>query len=334
MAREKGTVVEWNRDRKYGFIRPDNSAQDKIFLYTKSLPHYQRDPEIGDLVTYVVGVDENNRYCAFAAKIGGVALSRFTLISIGMALLMAIYLSLVALHKLPIHPVAIYAGVSLITIWAYSKDKRAAELGRWRISEFKLHLLEIAGGWPGALLAQRCYRHKVRKISYQIVFWIIVAGHGSLWYYLLNHKDLYYSNWHTAINYAQVMAEGVKWEIETLLSPYYKGYVAKERSHTETVEHTTATATQGSSTEVPLKREISPKRVRIVKGIIKEIRSQEGIVVSLQTVAAGMEGTIDRSLLARNFATRFKPGDHIQVGIRKITMRGDIKDIELMLIEK
>ena len=67
--------------------------------------------------------------------------------------------------------------VSLFTFLAYRTDKRRAEAGAWRIAESTLHLAELAGGWPGAFLAQRTFRHKISKASYQVVFWIIVLLH-------------------------------------------------------------------------------------------------------------------------------------------------------------
>lgn len=59
----------------------------------------------------------------------------------------------------------------------YGSDKRRAQAGEWRIPEFTLHFAELAGGWPGAFLAQRIFRHKTSKISYRIVFWLIVLLH-------------------------------------------------------------------------------------------------------------------------------------------------------------
>jgi uncharacterized membrane protein YsdA (DUF1294 family) len=67
--------------------------------------------------------------------------------------------------------------VSFFTFLAYGSDKRRAEAGKWRIPESTLHVAELAGGWPGAFLAQRTFRHKTSKLSYQIVFWIIVLVH-------------------------------------------------------------------------------------------------------------------------------------------------------------
>ena len=45
----------------------------------------------------------------------------------------------------------------------------------------RLHLLELLGGWPGALVARHCLRHKTQKGSYRRGFWFIVLLHLTLW---------------------------------------------------------------------------------------------------------------------------------------------------------
>ncbi len=75
----------------------------------------------------------------------------------------------------------VYLVMSLVTGAAYWLDKRLAQGGGRRISERTLHLLALAFGWPGALLAQRLVRHKNRKVSFQLVFWLIVGGHLAAW---------------------------------------------------------------------------------------------------------------------------------------------------------
>lgn len=67
--------------------------------------------------------------------------------------------------------------VSLVTFFVYRSDKRRAQSGAWRVPEATLHFLGAIGGWPGALLAQRRYRHKTSKPSFQIVFWLILLLH-------------------------------------------------------------------------------------------------------------------------------------------------------------
>ena len=64
--------------------------------------------------------------------------------------------------------------LSAITYGIYAHDKHQAVSAGWRVPESTLHLAELLGGWPGALLAQRRLRHKCSKVTYQIVFWSIV----------------------------------------------------------------------------------------------------------------------------------------------------------------
>ena len=63
--------------------------------------------------------------------------------------------------------------ISALTVFVYSADKRASRIGGRRIPEKKLHLLSILGGTLAAYYAQRRYRHKINKISFQIYFWLI-----------------------------------------------------------------------------------------------------------------------------------------------------------------
>jgi uncharacterized membrane protein YsdA (DUF1294 family) len=64
--------------------------------------------------------------------------------------------------------------LSVIAYGMYGMDKRAAQAGEWRISEAVLHIVGVLGGWPGALLAQRVFRHKTRKEEFQVLFWVTV----------------------------------------------------------------------------------------------------------------------------------------------------------------
>lgn len=74
-------------------------------------------------------------------------------------------------------PVLFYACVSLVCFTAYALDKRAARTGRRRTPERTLLLLGLAGGWPGAFVAQRWLRHKSSKRAFQMKFWLTVVLH-------------------------------------------------------------------------------------------------------------------------------------------------------------
>lgn len=78
-------------------------------------------------------------------------------------------------------PLAAYGGVSLVSLFLYWSDKRAAEQSRQRTPEKLLHLSELLGGWPGALLAQQLLRHKTRKAAYQQICWLIILAHQLFW---------------------------------------------------------------------------------------------------------------------------------------------------------
>lgn len=78
---------------------------------------------------------------------------------------------------------AIYCVLGLFTFFLYARDKRAAQNGDWRIPESTLHTFSLLSGWPGAIIAQRKFRHKTKKASFRIVFWItvIINGAGFAW---------------------------------------------------------------------------------------------------------------------------------------------------------
>ncbi len=85
------------------------------------------------------------------------------------------------LRGISLVPLAAYGIVSLLAFFLYWGDKRKARTDRWRTPENVLHAVEFAGGWPGALLAQQVFRHKTRKVSFQILFWAIVLLHQVFW---------------------------------------------------------------------------------------------------------------------------------------------------------
>ena len=84
---------------------------------------------------------------------------------------------------------AAYLLSSLVCLVLYGWDKRAARRGRPRISERSLLLWGLACGWPGAWLAQRCWRHKTAKASFRWRFHVtvvlnVVLVDGALWFAL------------------------------------------------------------------------------------------------------------------------------------------------------
>jgi uncharacterized membrane protein YsdA (DUF1294 family) len=82
------------------------------------------------------------------------------------------------------YALAAYLGLvavtSLASFAAFGFDKRRATTGGRRVPERTLLVLALLGGWPGAILAQRRFRHKTRKASFLIAFWVMVVLHVAL----------------------------------------------------------------------------------------------------------------------------------------------------------
>ena len=80
--------------------------------------------------------------------------------------------------------------MSVFAVIAFAIDKNSAIHHRRRIPEKRLHLLELLGGWPGAIIAACMFRHKIRKASYVMTMCVVVAVWTvSAWFlrsYLIN----------------------------------------------------------------------------------------------------------------------------------------------------
>jgi uncharacterized membrane protein YsdA (DUF1294 family) len=68
-----------------------------------------------------------------------------------------------------------YLAWSGVLFLAYGWDKSAAEGGHWRTQEATLNTMALIGGWPGGWIGQQAFRHKSRKVSFQVQFWTAVA---------------------------------------------------------------------------------------------------------------------------------------------------------------
>ncbi|QHE85864.1 DUF1294 domain-containing protein [Hydrogenophaga sp. BPS33] len=65
--------------------------------------------------------------------------------------------------------------LNLATFYFYWRDKDAAVNDTLRVPEQQLHALAVAGGWPGAWFAQQILRHKTVKQPFRAVYWGTVA---------------------------------------------------------------------------------------------------------------------------------------------------------------
>jgi uncharacterized membrane protein YsdA (DUF1294 family)/cold shock CspA family protein len=186
-VRHQGRLIVWKENKGFGFISPD-AGGEQVFVHIRAFPNRSPRPVEDAILAYDLGVDPSGRVRAEnVAIVGNEPASRFsigagTLLS-GIAGLFLVLLGLLTYAgKLPNLLLQGYLAASAITFIAYAFDKAAAKSGRWRTRESTLQLLALACGWPGALLAQRALRHKSRKLSFQIVFWLtVILNCGVLW---------------------------------------------------------------------------------------------------------------------------------------------------------
>jgi uncharacterized membrane protein YsdA (DUF1294 family)/cold shock CspA family protein len=177
--RTKGKITFWNDEKGYGFITP-SAGSKQVFVHIRAFRNYSQRPEINQFVTFSQSTDKQGRPCAVRVTLAGDKIpneikrnDRFLLI-IGAALFLVIVGLSVLVTSIPPLILALYLIASLLTFIIYAADKSAARRGAWRTPESTLHLLSLAGGWPGALIAQQTLRHKSKKASFRFVFWLTV----------------------------------------------------------------------------------------------------------------------------------------------------------------
>jgi uncharacterized membrane protein YsdA (DUF1294 family)/cold shock CspA family protein len=177
--RYQGKITNWKDDQGFGFVIP-NGGGEKAFVHIKAFSARSRRPIEGDLITYELATDEKRRFQAENIRFAGeratstASHGKRPFATIFVILFCSFLALAVLVGKLPFAILGMYFAASILTFLAYAIDKSAAQNNRWRTQESTLHLFGMAGGWPGALLAQKTLRHKSKKKEFQIVFWATV----------------------------------------------------------------------------------------------------------------------------------------------------------------
>jgi uncharacterized membrane protein YsdA (DUF1294 family)/cold shock CspA family protein len=179
-----GILKTWNDDRGFGFIEATQGGQE-LFVHIKEFPSGTGRPSVGQELTFEVETrpDGKKNACRVQYPVRAKRSPRprieepapwTTARALAIPAFVAVY-ALVS-WRWGFSPLVLlaYVGLSAVALLAYAIDKSAAVAGRWRIAEQTLHLLSLAGGWPGALLAQQFLRHKTSKLSFVSVFWFTV----------------------------------------------------------------------------------------------------------------------------------------------------------------
>lgn len=167
----QGKITEWHEDKGYGFIITPQRKR-KIFVHISELKSKSVRPRVNTKVSFELGRDKQGRVNAINVEIRGISGvsgavlfgTAFVTFVIGSSIVMGGALIFIPLYLL----------LSLLTYLMYALDKKAAEQGHWRTPENTLHLLALAGGWPGALWAQSLLRHKSQKQPFKTILWLTI----------------------------------------------------------------------------------------------------------------------------------------------------------------
>lgn len=197
---ENGIIAKWQEEKGFGFIRPKDGGKE-LFFYINQYSHRHKRPQTSLEVQFYKSIDSKGRVCAIdVAPIKGhkdngyqirQKLNSIILLTLFCSLLYFLYIS----KLVPIELTYFYGIMSVLAFSMYAKDKNAAEWGRWRTSESTLHLLSVLGGWPGAAVAQSFLRHKSKKMSFRVTYWVtVITNCCALFWFTTSNGNLWLNN--------------------------------------------------------------------------------------------------------------------------------------------
>ena len=173
-----GRITDWNDDKGFGFVMP-NGGGTRAFVHINEFQRASRRPVAGDMISYLPSVDARGRTNARQVRHAGQKIevprapSRVPRAALGVCALLSGFAAAVSGH-LPTLLIGSYFALSGLSYLMYRSDKIAAQGDAQRTPEASLHLADLFGGWPGALIAQQQFRHKTVKQSFQVTFWATV----------------------------------------------------------------------------------------------------------------------------------------------------------------
>ena len=183
----KSRVIAWKTEKGYGFLANPVGEED-LFLHINDIQG-KEDPCEGDTVQFELYTNQNGKPAVQHARL--LKLSTMAMMSWIATLALSIapfILSFASISKSRL-PLVLYACMSTLCFWMVKSDKTRSIRGDWRIPDSSICLTQFLWGWPGSLIAQKLYFHKINKRSFQGTLKFTLFIHLLFWadYLVLGH---------------------------------------------------------------------------------------------------------------------------------------------------
>jgi len=162
----QGTIAQWDQSKGYGYISVENQ-DTQILFHISDLENNSQLPCVSEPVVFRLGSDSNGAMRA-------VDVTRPIVFNFSLAIAVWFTSALVGsvvLLDFPVISCVFYFAASLATYCMYALDRHAMMTGGWRVPEIVFHIMNLFGGWIGALLAQSIMHHKYHDIGFKFLFW-------------------------------------------------------------------------------------------------------------------------------------------------------------------
>lgn len=177
MKKQSGVLQRWDDERGFGFII-DKKGRD-IFVHVSAFGRIRSRPKAGEKVLFRVEPDAAKGVRAVEVercwRPAHLLLPEFLLPLLVVAVFYGAFWLFFSKNAFWFFLIIFLLLIAGLTFLMFGLDKRAALNERQRVPENTLHLLSLAGGWPGGLLARPLFRHKTRKQPFRTVFWLMVV---------------------------------------------------------------------------------------------------------------------------------------------------------------
>ncbi len=187
---KKGIISSWNEERGFGFIAPESGGK-QVFFHINNYSRNHKRPVNNLEIQYEISKDPKGRIHAIRVtplkghKGNNHLTGKLFSLIIFVSFFSALYY-LLKNKQIPVILIIFYAAICILTFATYAEDKNSAKIGNWRVPEDTLHIFSLLGGWPGGKIAQSFLRHKSKKLSFQVIYWITVILNCSALYWLIS----------------------------------------------------------------------------------------------------------------------------------------------------